>query len=74
MSEYKITGIIYIHIGMNLWGRETLYTRISTQNNVFKASDAHMHASVTELHIMSLQPAAKAVKKKNSQNLCYKEQ
>ena len=69
-----MTGIIYIHIGMNLRGGETLYMRISTQNSEFKAPDAYMHASVTELYIMSIQPAAKAVKKKNSLNLCYKEQ
>ena len=39
---------------------ETLYMRISTQNSVLIAPDAHM-PYITQLYIMSIQPATKAV-------------
>ena len=56
MSKYQITGIIYIHTGMNEWQSETLYMRISTQTySAFTAPDEHIH--INQLHIMSIQPA-----------------
>ena len=44
MSKYKITGIIYIPIGMNEF---FLHENFHTKHGVFTAPDAHLHTSLS---------------------------
>ena len=57
MSKYKITGIIYIHTGMNEWN--LIHENFHTKHSAFTTPDEHM-ACIIQLHIMSIQPANKA--------------
>ena len=44
------TSLICVHY-RHEWMSKILYTRISTQDSVFRAPDAHMHASLTYIHM-----------------------
>ena len=58
MNRYQITGIIYIHIGMNEWVKRYTWG-FPHKHCVFTAPDEHM-PYIIQLHIMSIQPANKA--------------
>ena len=45
LSKYKITGIIYIHIGMN--ELHFMPGNFHTKHSVFTASDAHTRTSLS---------------------------
>ena len=52
MSKYKITGIIYIHTGMNEWVKFDTW-ELPHKHCVFTAPDEHM-PYIIQLHIMSI--------------------
>ena len=58
MNRYQITGIIYIHIGMNEWVKHYTWEFLH-KHSVFTAPDEHM-PYIIQLHIMSIEPANKA--------------
>ena len=63
MSKYQITGIIYIHINMNEWVKR--YTWEFAQKAQRGHSARWTHAYITQLHILSTQPANKVVEHSN---------
>ena len=83
MTKYKITVTVYIHTGMNEWMEFYTWEFPHTKYRVHSARCTHTYISL--LHIISIQPANKAVniwsvhmtgigKENSSQYLTNKEQ
>ena len=62
MSKYKVTGIIYMRIETRVSERNAIRENFHAKHSVFTAPDARM-PYITQLCIVSMQPATKAVER-----------